>query len=129
MAVEIAVDANRYRDFVDGREDAVSVFRSASRIHVPFVVTGELRAGFAVGTRGKENEHVFESFLRKERVDVLHSTMATTRQYAGLYRQLRAAGNSIPSNDLWIAGLVIEHNLYLFSRDTHFDALPQLPRI
>ena len=129
MAVEIAIDTNRYRDFVDGAPEAVAVFRTAPRICVPFVVVGELRAGFAVGSRGGENERVFEQFLHRPRVDVLLATMETTRHYAYLYRQLRAAGTPIPTNDLWIAALVVQHDLTLFSRDAHLDALPQIPTI
>ena len=29
---------------------------------------------------------------------------------------------------LWIAALVVENDVHLFSRDAHFDRLPQLPR-
>ena len=129
MAVEIAIDANRYRDFVDDVPEAVAVFRAAPRIHVPFVVIAELRAGFAVGSRGDENQRTFELFLHRPRVEVLLPTIETTRHYAHLYRQLRAAGTPIPTNDLWIAALVVQHELTLFSRDAHFDALPQLPTL
>ncbi len=31
--------------------------------------------------------------------------------------------------DLWIASLVIQNDLPLYSRDRHFDHLPQLPRV
>ena len=34
-----------------------------------------------------------------------------------------------PHNDMWIAALVLEHNLVLHARDAHFDCLPQLPRV
>lgn len=129
MAVEIAIDTNRYRDFVNGVPDTVRVFRTASSICVPFVVVAKLRAGFAVGTRDTENERVFERFLHRDRVRVLLPALDTTRHYANLYRQLRTAGTPIPTNDLWIAALVIQHELVLFSRDHHFDALPQIPRI
>ena len=129
MAVEIAIDTNRYRDFVDGVPEAVVVFRTCPRIYVPFVVVAELRAGFAIGSRGVENERVFEQFLHRPRVEMLLATMETTRHYAHLYRQLRAAGTPIPTNDLWIAALVVQHNLTLFSRDSHFNALRQLPTI
>ena len=129
MAVEIAIDTNRYRDFVDGVPEAVAVFRASPRICVPFVVVGELRAAFAVGSRGVENERFFERFLHRPRVHVLFPTMESTRHYAHLYRQLRAAGTPIPANDLWIAALAVQHNLTLFSRDAHFDALPQIPAI
>lgn len=129
MAVEIAIDTNRYRDFVDGKSDAVDVFRKAQCIYVPLVVVAELRAGFAVGSRGAENDRVFEQFLHRGRVEVLLPNLETTRHYANLYRQLRSSGTPIPTNDLWIAALVIQHELMLFSRDTHFDALPQLPKV
>lgn len=129
MAVEIAIDTNRYRDFVDGNPDAISVFRSAPRISVPLVVIAELRAGFAVGSRGYENERVFEAFLHRPRVGLLVPTLDTTRHYATLFRQLRAAGTPIPTNDLWIAALVIQHDIALYSRDVHFDAIPQLMRV
>lgn len=129
MAIEIAIDTNRYRDFVSGVTDAVAVFRAAPRICVPFVVVAELRAGFAAGTRGEENQRTFEQFLRRPRVDVIMPTLDTTHHYAYLLRQLRVAGTPIPTNDLWIAAIVVQHGLTLFSRDAHFDALPQLPRI
>ena len=53
MAVEIAIDTNRYRDFVNAVPEAVTVFRAAPKIHIPFIVVAELRAGFAVGSRGE----------------------------------------------------------------------------
>ena len=46
-----------------------------------------------------------------------------------LFAQLRNQGTPIPANDLWIAALVMEHGLYLYSRDGHFDHLSQLPRV
>ncbi len=43
--------------------------------------------------------------------------------------QLRRQGTPIPTNDLWIAALVVQHQLHLFARDAHFDRLPQIPRL
>lgn len=43
-------------------------------------------------------------------------------------RQLRMQGTPIPTNDMWIAALVLQHSLALFARDTHFDALAQMVR-
>jgi len=128
MAVEIVIDTNRYRDFVDGKPDAVAVFRSAPKIYVPLVVVAELRAGFAVGSRGAENQRVFERFIHRPRVQVLMPAMETTRHYAALYRQLRSSGTPIPTNNLWIAALVVQHDVPLYSRDAHFDLISQLPR-
>lgn len=129
MAVEIVIDTNRYRDFVEGEVGTVSIFRSAPKIHVPLVVVAELRAGFAVGSRGAENQRAFEKFIHRPRLEVMTLTMDTTRHYAHLYRQLRSSGTPIPTNDLWIAALVVQHDIPLYSRDAHFDLIPQLPRI
>jgi predicted nucleic acid-binding protein len=34
----------------------------------------------------------------------------------------------LPTNDVWIAALVLQHGLVLCARDSHFDQLPQIPR-
>jgi tRNA(fMet)-specific endonuclease VapC len=46
-----------------------------------------------------------------------------------VYRQLRRQGMPIPTNDMWIAALVLQHSLVLCARDAHFEALPQLTRV
>lgn len=129
MALNLAIDTNRYRDFCAADPLAVDRLQLADRICVPFVVVGELRAGFACGTRTQENERTLSRFLGSARVAVLYATDATTHHYARLFRQLRQQGTPIPVGDLWIAALVVEHDLTLFSRDAHFDHLPQLVRL
>lgn len=124
--MRLALDTNRYRDLADGDEEVVDVLERAANVFLPFVVLAELRAGFAVGTRGKKNEQALRRFLQKPGVEVLWPSDATTRAYADLFRQLRAQGTPIPTSDLWIAALVIEHDLFLYSRDEHFAQLPQL---
>ena len=127
--MRIAIDTDRYRDLCDGKRDVVERLETAEAIFVPFIVLGELRAGFAAGTKGQANERVLHRFLAQPGVDVLHTTEATTRSYAALYRQLRTQGTPIPTNDLWIAAIVLEHDLALYSRDEHFQTLPQLQLI
>lgn len=90
------------------------------------MVLAELRAGFAVGSQSTANEDVLQRFLGKPGVEVLYPGEETTRAYANLYRQLRRQGTPIPIDDLWMAALVVEHNLALCSRDQHFDTLPHL---
>jgi len=92
-------------------------------------VLGELRAGFAVGSQGPHNEAVLRRFLMKSGVRVLYADDQTTHHYAVVYRQLRKQGTPIPTNDMWIAALTLQHSLSLYDRDAHFDALPQLTRV
>jgi len=124
--MKLAIDTNRYRDLCDGEEDVVRLLEEAESVHVPLIVIGELRAGFAWGKRGRENEAVLQRFLMKPGVAVLYPGDATTRYYASIFRQLKQQGTPIPTNDLWIAALVLERDLVLCSRDGHFPKIPQL---
>jgi tRNA(fMet)-specific endonuclease VapC len=124
--MRVALDTNRYRDFCEGDEEIARLLEEAESVEIPFIVVGELRAGFALGKKGRQNEAVLQRFLTKPGVSVLYPSDVTTRLYAGLFRQLRQQGTPIPTNDLWIASLVLEHSLVLCSRDGHFREIPQL---
>lgn len=124
--MRLALDTNRYVDLCRGDAEVVAQLAGAETLFVPFVVLAELRAGFALGSQARSNERTLQRFLAKPGVEVLFATEATTLVYAGLWRQLREGGTPIPTNDLWIASLAIEHRLTLYSRDVHFEHLPQL---
>ena len=96
---------------------------------MPFVVVGELRAGVLLGRRQVENERGLSRLLLKDGVEVVYPDDQTTHHYASVYRQLRKQGTPIPTNDVWLAALVLQHNLALHARDKHFDHLPQLVRV
>jgi len=126
--VRIAIDTNRYTDFARGDEHVLALLEQTDAVYMPFVVLGELRAGFAVGSRGPHNERVLRQFCMRSGVEVLYADDETISQYVAVYRQLRQQGTPIPTNDMWIAALVLQHDLTLLARDKHFDALPQIPR-
>ena len=127
MAMRIAIDTNRYRDFCEDDLNAREVLQRADRILMPLPVLAELQAGFAFGTLARQNERVLSIFLDRPRVEVLMPDEQTTFHYGRLYAQLRRQGTPVPTNDLWIAALVIQHRLTLFTRDDHFKHLPQIP--
>jgi tRNA(fMet)-specific endonuclease VapC len=87
------------------------------------------RGSLAFGKRTAENEKVLRRFLLKDGVAVLYPDDQTTHHYAAAYRQLRHQGTPIPTNDLWIAALVLQHNLRLHDRDRHYEHLPQIVRV
>ncbi|HEX9876245.1 MAG TPA: type II toxin-antitoxin system VapC family toxin [Gammaproteobacteria bacterium] len=127
--MRIAVDTNRYVDLCKGAPATVELLETAETVVLPFVVVGELRAGFVLGRRHAENERVLRQFLLKDGVNVLFPDDQTTHHYSSVYRQLRKQGTPIPTNDMWLAALVLQHNLALHARDKHFDHLPQLVRV
>ena len=127
--MKLALDTSRYTDLCRGDVSVVETIELAEEVWLPFIVLGELRAGFAVGSQGPRNEAVLRRFLLKPAIGVLFADEQTTHHYATVFRQLRKQGTPIPTNDMWIAALVLQHSLILFARDAHFDALPQLPRM
>lgn len=125
--MRIAVDTNRYRDFCAGLNEAVEQLARADKIFMPFVTLAELRAGFLCGASARKNESVLVRFLGRPRVAVLYPDDDTVHHYARILAQLRSQGTPIPTNDVWIAALVLQHDLLLYSRDRHFEHLPQVP--
>jgi len=127
--MRLALDTNRYVDFCRGVEAAVQRVQEAERIYLPFVALAELRAGFLCGTQARKNERGLTRFLNSPRVRTLYPDDQTTHHYARVFQQLREQATPIPTNDIWIAALVVQHDLVLFARDEHFDHLPQLERV
>ena len=128
MEVRIALDSNRYTDLCRGVPQVVEVIDNAIEVHVPLIVIAEQRAGFANGTSREKNERVLTRFLNTAGVFILAPDEQTTFFYADAYAYLRKKGKPIPTNDLSIAALVLQHQLVLFDRDADFDHLPQLAR-
>lgn len=124
--MRIALDTNAYSDFMRGSSARAQIVRTAHEILVPLIVLGELRAGFASGNQRSANAANLRRFLNSPRVSILNPDEQTTHHYGHLFRQLREAGTPIPSNDLWIASLVIQHELVLCTADAHYQSLPQL---
>jgi predicted nucleic acid-binding protein len=127
--MRIALDSNRYTDFASGDERAVQVIQNAAEIYVPLIVLAELRAGFAFGSRRQKNESVLTRFLNTDGVQVISPDEQTTFFYADLYADFRKRGRPIPTHDIWIAALCLQHRLILFGRDADFDHVPQLARL
>jgi tRNA(fMet)-specific endonuclease VapC len=129
LALRIAVDTNAYSNAARNETRLRQVLGAAERIFLPFVVLGELRAGFAAGRVGRRNEASLVTFLNSPRVEVLYADEQTTHHYASIFAQLRRAGTPIPTNDLWIAALAVQNDLALCTTDHHFALVPQLTRV
>jgi predicted nucleic acid-binding protein len=123
----VLLDTNAYSHFVVGRS-WVKIIYQAPRVFLPLPVLGELRFGFANGNKSEANESRLDDFLDEPLVDIVCPDDMTSRHYARIALQLRQKGIEIPQNDIWIAALAIQHNLWLCTSDAHFDHIPQLLR-
>lgn len=126
--MNVALDTNAYSDFARGDPSRAHVVQTARHVHMPLFVLAELRAGFRMGRRTKTNEAVLQQFLSRPRVTVLVPDEATSHQYADLVALLRRQGTPLPTNDIWIAALALQHNLVLCTSDSHFQHVPHLPK-
>jgi len=123
----VIVDTNALSGYADDEQDAIAAFKRAKDVAVPVIVLGEYRFGISQSRRSNDYEVWLAGFLRSLRI--LEITNETTLWYAGVRRDLRRIGKTIPANDMWIAALCRQHNLPILSRDRHFDAVSGLHRI
>ena len=126
--MKLALDTNAYSAAARGESRSVALVQAAQHIYLPFVVLAELRAGFAAGTLGRRNEASLARFLSSPRVGVLYADEQTTHHYANVFAQLRRQGTPIPTNDIWIAAIVLQYDLALLTSDAHFSSVPQIAR-
>jgi tRNA(fMet)-specific endonuclease VapC len=123
------VDTNRFADLAANNRAAHERLQTASEVWISVITVGELRAGFASGTRRAENERRLEQLLGLQGVGLLLVDRETTEFYASIWQVLRRNGTKIPHNDAWIAAQALQHDLILDSRDAHFQLVPQLKLI
>ena len=128
MEVRILLDTNRLTDALRQEMSVSDIVERAVEVWIAFVTLAEIKAGFLGGhpRRRANNEALLLGFLRLPAVGIVYADRETTDVYARLFDQLRQAGTPIPTNDLWIASLAIQHQLALVTRDTHFSKIPQV---
>jgi len=127
--MRLAIDSNRFIDFCAGDKAVMETFEQAALLVIPFVVLAEIRAGARLCRKGETQIRILNALLNQPGVRTAHSTDGTAHHYAAIYSQLRRKGTPIPTNDIWIAAIALEHNLILCTRDAHFDHIPSVPRV
>jgi tRNA(fMet)-specific endonuclease VapC len=123
---ELLLDTSAYSNYKRNEPGALSAIRSAERIRMSPIVLGELRSGFAGGSRSARNEDELREFLSRVRVEPIVIDEATSVFYAKILDGLKRAGTPIPSNDVWIAASAMQHGLIILTADAHFERIPQV---
>ncbi|MCB9783652.1 MAG: type II toxin-antitoxin system VapC family toxin [Candidatus Omnitrophica bacterium] len=91
------------------------------------VVLGELKFGVAKSTQKDKNRNRLDRFISQ--CEIIPVREETTNFYAAVQNDLRSKGRPIPDNDLWIAALVLEHQVPILTQDRHFDEVEGLERL
>jgi tRNA(fMet)-specific endonuclease VapC len=119
----LVIDTNVYCNAMRGEPEAVKLLRQAERILLPVVVYGELLSGFKGGNRERANKEQLVAFAATERVQVAMITAVTAEYYSLIITQMRQKGTPIPTNDIWIAAIAMEHGATLATGDSHFNRI------
>jgi predicted nucleic acid-binding protein len=91
-----------------------------ANLYLPFVVPGELAAGVSMANRRR-----WEAFLAP--FYVLPHTPDVSWEFGRIVRHLRATGQLIGTNDLWIAATGLAYQMTVVTRNVeHFRRVPHL---
>jgi tRNA(fMet)-specific endonuclease VapC len=120
------IDTNAYRAYIDGVDFIVEAVTRADITFIPYIVLGELYAGYYNGTKLRENMEVLRTFLAYPFIEELNLTPRTYDLYGKVKTELERKGRMIPHNDIWIASLALETGSTLLTLDKHFTYIDQL---
>jgi len=108
-----------------GREAVIEQrLAEAEEVFVSSIVLGELYYGAQKSTRVETNVTRVNTFAASNAI--LGCDTTTAQYYGAIKNQLRAKGQPIPENDIWIAAIAKQHQLTLVTRDGHFRAVDGL---
>lgn len=124
--MKVLIDTNAYSAYKQRIESALEVVEFADEIGLPIIVLGELWAGFAAGNREARNRGELSEFLLLPDTRLVLLDEATATYYARVAAAQRQIGRPIPTNDLWIAAIALQHRYALFSLDGHFSEIAGL---
>lgn len=97
---------------------------AANELFLPVTVLAELFAGAEKSAQPTKNRKVVEAF--RSICNVLNCDESTASRYGEIWSSLAEAGQMIPTNDIWIAALAMQHGLPLVTEDGHFSRISGL---
>ena len=120
------LDSGAYSGFMRGSHRVREIVQDAEEILMSAVVVGELLYGFRQGQCLDQNLSELRSFLDRPYVSFVPVGPVTADRYSRIMASLRARGQPIPTNDVWIAAHAMETGADLVSADSHFEHIDQV---
>ena len=122
----VLIDTNIYSELLRGNKFVSDLLKKPDIIAFSVISIAELLSGFKNGDREKENLEELDRFIYSPRVVIYDIDSETSEFYAKIYDELKRSGDPIPTNDLWIAALALQHGTKLFTLDKHFKKVQGL---
>jgi len=122
----LLIDTNIYSYAMRGKQEVLDTLRYTARICISAISIGELMTGFRGGGKEQKNRKELHQFLDSPRVTLYPVNEETAEQYSAILTQLKKQGTPVPTNDIWIAAVAMQHGLPLFTKDKHFSTIAGL---
>ena len=120
----VIVDTSIWVDYLRGRDvrqrEAIASLLQNGRVYMCGVVLAELLAG----TRTEGDRDRIATLFRG--LPYLEFSRPTWTAAGLLSANLRSRGNTIPFADLLIGALALENGYGVFTRDAHFQSIPNV---
>ena len=118
------LDTNIVIEIFDGNKDYADNISKEETLYLPSIVLGELYTGvYRVANKPKHLKKLTD-FLGL--CTVLNIDSLTSKYYGETIAALYKKGKPIPTNDVWIASLALQHGFTLITSDGHFKEIPGL---
>lgn len=121
---KIALDSNAVIGYQRGDQPILPIITEAEELYLPATVLGEVAYGAIASSRPEKNLTLFMDFAQN--CVILNIDRDVALRYARVRKNLRARGEPIPENDIWIAAICIENNVPILTRDSHFKQVDGL---
>ncbi len=120
----VLIDTNIYIEFMRGNREIAQILQKTEIIAFSVISIAELLAGFKNTKKEQNYLKELDSFLDSPRMLIYDIDSETSEFYAKIYSELKQTGTPIPTNDLWIASLALQHGIKLLTLDSHFKNVP-----
>lgn len=122
----LCLDTSAYSHFMRGDPPVVQAIDEAEWLGMPTVTLGELRIGFLLGGRRRENELLLRDFMDHPLLHELPVSAEVAEIYAELFVALRRGETPVPTNDVWIAACAVRAGATVLTYDPHFEAISRV---
>ena len=118
------LDSNIVIEIFDGNKIFADKISKEETLYLPSIVLGELYTGVnRVVNKAKYLKKLID-FL--ELCTVINIDSITAKFYGETIATLYKKGKPIPTNDVWIAAIALQHGFTLITNDGHFKEIPGL---
>ncbi|MBM3701245.1 MAG: type II toxin-antitoxin system VapC family toxin [Actinobacteria bacterium] len=122
----LMIDTNIYIEYLRGNEQVKDILDFADIVAFGVISVGEIFTGFYLSENEKKYFSEIEEFFNSSRLLIYDVDSETAEFYAKIVSELKSSCSPIPTNDIWIAALALQHGIKLLTMDNHFKKVPGL---